>query len=257
MKTPQLVIAVPTYGGIPSNFYDFTIELISTLQGSGIEFSFLLNHGDSLVTRARNLLISRFYHRSKVNDYTHFLFLDSDVSTDPKNIVKLVQITEQMDIDVVGAVVPLKAFKDPVLKEPDRFRLTYDNKLNFLEKDSSLVKVDFLTTGMILMTKKVIDDLIDKAIKDDDWYHCDNFEKEIVYDVFKLGIVRKEVDGEEFRHHLSEDWYLCKVLNELGYDVIADLSIDVGHMGSHEYRFLDRVEVEKAVKSRIQDKEES
>ncbi len=258
----NVAIAIPTYGGIASNFYDFTISLISTLQYKEIGFEFFTNHGDSLVTRARNNLITRFYNEAEEKKLTHFLFLDSDISTDPKNISKLVEWTLKYEIDAIGAVVPLKGFKDDIFQECQTFRLKYDS--TEIDSTNKIMKVDYLTTGCILLTKRAVFDLIEDAKKNELWYHGDYEVRTVIYDIFRTGILEnKIVDTKlgdvEFRHYLSEDWYLCNKLRELGYDIIADLDIRVWHRGTHDYSFYPENEYEKIeyCKSQLKVREET
>jgi protein-L-isoaspartate(D-aspartate) O-methyltransferase len=70
--------------------------------GIATKFSFLFN--ESLITRARNYLVDEFLHRS---DCTHMLFLDSDISFDPKDVIALLAL----DKDVIGGPYPKKAIK--------------------------------------------------------------------------------------------------------------------------------------------------
>jgi len=244
----NVAIAIPTYGGIASNFYDFTIALISALQFKDIGFEFFTYHGDSLITRARNQLITRFYNEAEEKGLTHFLFLDSDIATDPNNIIKLVEWTLKYDIDVIGGAVPLKGFKDDLFQECQTFRLTYNDEQ--ILSDNRMMKVDFLTTGLLLLTKKAVFDLIEDAKKKDHWYHSEYKDKKVVYDIFQTGwkeskITDKELGEVEFRHYLSEDWFLCNWLRDLGFDIIVDLDIKVWHRGIHDYRFCDEDEYNK------------
>jgi hypothetical protein len=105
LRKKKLFIATPMYGGMNHGLY---MKSCLDLQGLcfqyGIEtkFSFLFN--ESLITRARNYLVDEFLNRS---DCTHLLFLDSDISFDPRDVVAMLAL----DKDVVGGPYPKKAIK--------------------------------------------------------------------------------------------------------------------------------------------------
>jgi hypothetical protein len=105
LRKKKIFIATPMYGGMNHGLY---MKSCLDLQGLcfqyGIEtkFSFLFN--ESLITRARNYLVDEFLNRS---DCTHLLFLDSDISFDPRDVVAMLAL----DKDVVGGPYPKKAIK--------------------------------------------------------------------------------------------------------------------------------------------------
>jgi len=118
LRKKKLFIATPMYGGMNHGLY---MKSCLDLQGLcfqyGIEtkFSFLFN--ESLITRARNYLVDEFLHRS---DCTHLLFLDSDISFDPRDVIAMLAL----DKEVIGGPYPKKAIKwvnvkKAITKNPD------------------------------------------------------------------------------------------------------------------------------------------
>jgi hypothetical protein len=106
------------YGGMNHGLYmKACLDLQGLLIAYGVQvkFSFLFN--ESLITRARNYLVDEFLHRS---DCTHFLFIDSDINFDPRDVVALLAL----DRDIIGGPYPKKAIKwksvkTAITKNPD------------------------------------------------------------------------------------------------------------------------------------------
>ena len=247
LRNAFLAIGIPTYGNITENFLNFCNELVTLLHTVNMRYVFLTKEG-SLICRARNQIMSGFYDLCKGSngDYykelTHFLFLDCDVSTDPRHIVQMIGHTYTYDVDLIGAYVPLKDFMDNVLQKTRAFKLNIDSDAPevFIDSDKTLQKVDILTTGMLMFTKKMVFELIKDAKKNGDWYHYDVDSRRRLYNPFKTPIIEEMRGGKKFRHYLSEDWYICYKARELGFDVIADRSINVKHRGHFDFRFPAR-----------------
>jgi hypothetical protein len=102
LKKNKIFIATPMYGGMAHGLYvKSCLDLQTTMMQYGIEtkFSFLFN--ESLITRARNYLVDEFLR----TDYTHLLFIDSDIHYSPQDIIALLAL----DKDVVGGPYPKKS----------------------------------------------------------------------------------------------------------------------------------------------------
>jgi len=105
LRKKSLFIATPMYGGMNHGMYMkacLDLQGLCMQYGIATKFSFLFN--ESLITRARNYLVDEFLNRS---DCTHLLFLDSDISFDPRDVIALLAL----DKDVIGAPYPKKAIK--------------------------------------------------------------------------------------------------------------------------------------------------
>ena len=104
LQAKKLFVATPMYGGMNHGLYMkacLDLQGVCVQYGIQIKFSFLFN--ESLITRARNYLVDEFLR----SDSTHLLFIDSDISFQPKDVIALLAL----DRDVIGGPYPKKAIK--------------------------------------------------------------------------------------------------------------------------------------------------
>ena len=94
----NLMIATPAYGGAVQLSY---VTSLLGFRAAGVAYSLVGLANESLITRARNALLSTFHARPQ---FTHLLFLDADVGLPAEGLARMVAA----DKDVIGAPVPLK-----------------------------------------------------------------------------------------------------------------------------------------------------
>ena len=102
LRKNKLFVATPMYGGMNHGlFMKSCLDLQAMMNHYKIEtkFSFLFN--ESLITRARNYLTDEFLR----SDFTHMLFIDSDIHFNPQDIIALLAL----DKDIIGAPYPKKS----------------------------------------------------------------------------------------------------------------------------------------------------
>jgi hypothetical protein len=117
LRKNKLFIATPMYGGMNHGLYMkscLDLQTIMIKYGIEVKFSFLFN--ESLITRARNYLVDEFLR----SDYTHMMFIDSDIHFDPNDVVALMAL----DKDVIGGPYPKKSINwqniaDTARRHPD------------------------------------------------------------------------------------------------------------------------------------------
>ncbi|MGB5706481.1 MAG: hypothetical protein WBM41_06585 [Arenicellales bacterium] len=209
----NIMIGTPAYNGMVHT--DFVHSLLS-YKNLGINFGLLSIGGESLITRARNSILARFYHSP---EYTHLLFLDGDVFLDGADLKKMIGAGRE----VIGAPVPLKTTEEgkPVF-----------NIHGNLGQEAGLLKVQALGTAVMMLSQRAVQALVDDAVKADNVYQANPYARglgdtESIFDVFQVG-VKKGV-------YLSEDYWVCDRLLELGFDIWVDLSIHTRHHGIRSY----------------------
>jgi hypothetical protein len=177
---------------------------------------------DSLITRARNELITQFYENSQ--NFTHLLWLDGDVSIPASGLQELLD----ENVNIIASPVPIK---DLTPGAHQSVRRTYE------EVRPYVYKAEAAATGCFLMSKQSVIDLVESS----KYYFSDDTNERKIYNVFESGIRDQQL--------MSEDWDICYKLRELGYEIYVNSSFPVSHFGFHNYsrgRMLNK-EVSKSV----------
>jgi len=105
LRKNKIFVATPMYGGTcTGQFAKGTSDLakLSTEYGMTVDFFYLFN--ESLITRARNYLVDEFLR----SDFTHLMFIDSDIGFNPNDVITLSVIANQPGKDIVCAPYPKK-----------------------------------------------------------------------------------------------------------------------------------------------------
>jgi hypothetical protein len=215
----RLLIGTPAYGGMVHLDY---LNSLLEFQKKGLDFSLASIGNESLITRARNTVLSYFYHQR--DQFSHLLFLDADIHLPAAGLKRLLDYRK----DVVGAAVPAKAYG------PDgRPRLNSSGLKE--EVAPHLYTTRYLATAVMLLSKEAVVALVEDAIAAGKIYRNhhgydskENVDEMEMYDVFQVGVV----DGV----YLSEDYWLCRELKRLGFDAHITDSIQVTHYGTHGFR---------------------
>jgi hypothetical protein len=102
MTRPFIFVATPCYGGqVHQAYMQSVIGLMQHARSSFFDVTLAMLGNDSLITRSRNTLVSAFLDMPQA---THLLFVDADISFDPKQVERMLRFGE----DVVAGVYPLK-----------------------------------------------------------------------------------------------------------------------------------------------------
>lgn len=120
IRAAKLFISTPMYGGMcTGRFMNCCLELASVCHNYGVQAKFNNLTNESLIPRARNMLVDEFLR----SDYTHFLFLDADISFDPIDIIALISL----DKEIIGAPYPKKTINWKAIWEGAKNLLKHPN----------------------------------------------------------------------------------------------------------------------------------
>jgi hypothetical protein len=101
--TTNVMVATPCYGGVVTQRYMTSVfGLLQLGDRAGWAVSLELLGYDSLITRSRNTLLSRFLAASGA---THLLFIDADIGFAASQVARMVDFDE----GVVAGLYPLKS----------------------------------------------------------------------------------------------------------------------------------------------------
>jgi len=242
---PGVMIATPCYGGQVSEAYLHSI-LNTIAIAKKHQFRIHLNTlgNESLITRARNTLVSQFLDldQKEPDKFSHLMFIDADIGFNGETIARLVK----SDYDVVCGVYPRKSINWKTIKDLARKgdyeqleQKALDYNLNFIKKSNISVtngfaEVSEAATGFMCIKKEVFYKLkqaypqlkytSDQTINNEK--HASNNS----YAFFDCTI------DKESNRYLSEDYAFCKLWRETGGKVHADLQSPITHYGTHAFK---------------------
>ncbi len=211
---PRLLIGTPAYGGM---MHSDCVSALLQYQRAGIDFALMSISNESLITRARNTILSEFHART---EFSQMLFLDADVLLPAAGLRRMLDAGR----DVIGAAVALKG------RNPAGGRIFNIGALR--GEDGALYEVERVGTAALLLSRAAVGALVDDARRDgrvySRGYHLRGIElrASVQYDVFRTGVV-----GDEY---LSEDYWVCRELRRLGFPVYLDPTIVTRHSGMME-----------------------
>lgn len=208
--TPYAMVGTPAYGGMVHT--DYVRSLFGFLH-AGVKFESTAIGNESLITRARNTILSGFHRRK---EFSHLLFLDADVYLPGDALAQMLAA----DVDVIGAPVALKG------ANTDGSRIWNIGKS--LGSRGPLLKVANIGTAALILSRKAVDALVEDAIAHSRVYArpstvTGDTETDVHYDVFRVGVH----EGL----YLSEDYWVCRRLLALGFDIFVDPSVVTIHNG--------------------------
>ncbi len=208
---PNVMIGTPAYAGMVH--MDYVSSLLEFKQ-NGILFSLMSIGNESLITRARNTILSAFHVRP---EFTHLLFLDGDVKMSSEGLKKMLTAHR----DVIGAPVALKG------RNPDGSRIW--NIGPCCGEEDDLYITDRVGTAALLLSRNATNALVADASANARVYARSrtsrgDFDAALHYDAFQVGVV----DGE----YLSEDYWACRRLRNLGFKIYVDATVVTQHHGT-------------------------
>lgn len=189
---------------------------------------------DALISRSRSRVVTHFLEKT---DYDVLLFLDDDVVINTVDATKLAWLCYKQ-YPIVGGIYVTKSQENPGLAATP-----WDESGTVVfGKDGGMMRMRDLATGCLAIRRSVLEDMVAKAEKIG-VHHC-------VHADYKYWSVFQQQDtwrGEW--HDTSEDYFFCKNAIELGYELYADTSIILGHIGNYEFTPHDLVNFPNRVKA--------
>jgi hypothetical protein len=244
-KPVRLFIATPCYGG--NLHYQYVVSLFQLtkyLDRSAIGYSVSFLGNESLITRARNIMVGKFLSDPS---YTHLLFVDADIQFSVRSVTKLLEA----DKDVCFGVYPAKSFnfdgirnvienldddsqlKSLCLNYMLSFEYDADNQVA-IDEEKKLLKVKFGTTGFMLINREVFNRMVNAypELKYDNEKTCrlHNIHKNNLYLFFDC------IKDPETNDYLSEDFAFSYLWRKLGGEIWADMESKLSHWGNYGFQ---------------------
>ncbi len=243
VRKNKFFIATPCYGGqLTEPYFRSVVKLLTFFNKHNIPLAFGTIANESLVTRARNVLVAYFLN----SDYTHLMFIDADIEFQVEDLLKLYV----HDKDVCVGAYPKKGvnwthIKEGVLMDPSKEHtpnqiasLGSDYAINFKFKDVStktvqvengLIQLHDAGTGFMMIKRetilKMIENYPELKYKNDVQMGAVDL-KDNFYALFDTMI--DPVD----KRYLSEDYTFCRRWQAMDGEIWLDPSISLNHYGS-------------------------
>jgi len=244
VRKSKFFIATPCYGGqLNEPYFRSTVKMMTFFNQHQIPLAFGTIANESLVTRARNVLLAYFLN----SDYTHLLFIDADIEFQTEDVLKLYA----HDKDVIVGAYPKKGVawdkiranlndvgnKDKQLSNRDIAAFGSDYAINFkfinkeaktIAVENGLVKLHDAGTGFMMIKREAILKMI-KAYPEFKYNNDVNISDDSLKDHF-YAMFDTMIDPID-RRYLSEDYTFCRRWQDIGGDIWLDPSISLNHYG--------------------------
>ena len=248
LRKHKIFVATPMYGGMAHGLYiKSSLDLQTTMNKYGIDckFSFLFN--ESLITRARNYLVDEFLR----SDYTHLLFIDSDIHYNPQDVVALLAL----DKDVIGGPYPKKsvnwgnvaqaARNHPDLEPKELEQLVGEYVFNVVKGTKQFTVTDPLEvmeigTGFMLVKREVFVKMEKEypmiRYKPDHVGQANFDGSRYIHAYFDTVIDTKEsIVGGGSDRYLSEDYMFCQMWRKMGGQIYLCPWRKTQHIGTYAF----------------------
>ena len=221
---PTVMIAMPCYDSVKVSTMVSVIKVIQQLAKSGVAVG-INTMKSPLIHQARNYLTSVFLN----SDFTHLLFLDSDVEFEPEAVLRMLVAKK----DVICTPYRVKSM------EVDKKMYTVELKKDARMEPGEIIEITAGPTGIMLINrdvfKKIIEKFPDLKIKNPVFPEAGPDHK-YYYNFFDFTFE----DG----YSAGEDVSFCKLVQKLGFKIYANTASFTKHHGSYAWggRFKDALE---------------
>ena len=215
LRTTRVHFCMPCYGGqlYESCFISF-IKWSNTARQLGIEWTVETMTNESLISRARNTLVSKFL---VTPESTHLMFIDADIGWEPWHVLVMLNAKK----DVIGGLYPMKSL--PV-------KWCVNGLPGFVEQpDDPLIEVTKTGTGFMLIKRDVFEKMnAHPAVRP---FNNDIGLPETLNPYMKTYF---DTAVRENRYY-SEDWTFCENWRDLGGQIWVDKRVLLRHTGTYVF----------------------
>jgi hypothetical protein len=217
---PSIFIAMPCYDSVKINTMLSIFQLIQLLGKAQIEVG-INTMKSPLIQQARNYLSATFL----ASDYTHLLFIDSDVEFAPEAILHMIMAKK----DII--CTPYRA-KNPNLND-HTYTVEFPDPKAVPLLPGGLVEIEAGPTGLMLIHRGVFEKIIknhpdlkiknrvNPGIKEDEKNHA------FYYLFFDFAFE----DG----YTMGEDVSFCRLARKNGFKLYANTKSMTGHRGEYAW----------------------
>ena len=235
----SLVIGTPCSGGQVSWLY--TASLLK-LQGAcarrNISLGFLIQPGDSLITRARQTVVAHFLQDFRA---THLLFIDADIGFEPEQVFRLIDFGQ----DFTAAAYPIKkinwdlvpgavaAGRMPLESAALNYAVEADPSAPLVIRDG-FVKAQYVGTGFMMIRRNALVRMIERY-PDLHYAREHKGDDPLVNSPWRSALFNCMID-ESTGTYLSEDYSFCQRWTQMGGEIWVDYTSRLNHVGTAIFR---------------------
>lgn len=231
--TIKLFIPILCYNHTCHTAYMMSLfQLILALKEQKIDASFYPITFESLISRGRNAAVAHFMSSE---DYTHLLFIDSDIEFKPEDVFRLIMANKP----VISAGYPQKWLhtgkmeqvfsQKPVQENPLELCTIHSTHLFPYDQEiGEIMTAKYCTTGFLLIQREVIQKMMDaypeRQYKNDiDGYM--SADSRYFYDLFTVEV------NKDTKKYESEDYGFSRLWTSIGGEIHIATNISLKHYG--------------------------
>ena len=244
-KKLGVMIATPCYGGqLTEAYLHGILNTISVANKHKFQVHLNTMGNESLITRARNTLVTQFLDLDKKEPdrFTHLMFIDSDIGFNGDAVWKLLNSGH----DVACGIYPRKSVDwnsvksfaekgqlDNLEQKALGYNLNLSNPLN-IRVENGFAEVLDAATGFMCIKKEVFYKMIEAypnlKYTSDQIINNDRFSSDNCYALFDCII------DEKSNRYLSEDYAFCRLWQKIGGKIYADVQSPLTHYGTYAFK---------------------
>lgn len=175
-------------------------------------------YGYSAIDQARCRITYDLIYREK---YGALMWIDSDIDFNPDDVEKFTHL----NLPILGGAYAFKGY--PIVTVQPLF-----NQEIVFSPTSPLVEVECLATGFLYVKAEVFHNMKDKL-------HlpiCNSSFGAPQIPFFQPAVFK---GGDDETYYLGEDFSFCKRAREIGYKIMLDPAVELGHIGKYTYGIPD------------------
>ena len=241
----KIMVGTPVHSNVSIHYVQSLLVFQNQAFKKDIQVDFLLLKS-SLVTQGRNLCVSNFLN----GDYTHLLFIDSDIEINPESIFKMLELNKE----VISIPYPMKTIDwDSMYKRLDKIKNSKElSKLGLMypikvEDQKNVVSIDGVIevtaspTGCMLIKREALEKMVkaypELRIDQPTILNGESVNRENFWNFFDTYF-----DPEDHKYH-GEDFAFCMKWRKIGGKCYCYIVDEITHIGEHCYtgRFWDEL----------------
>ena len=248
LRKRKILVTTPMYGGMCGGQYTKSTADLAKLAMQyqmTIDFFYLFN--ESLITRARNYCADEFLRNT---DYTHLMFIDSDIGFDPHDVLSLAALADpEGDKDILCGPYPKKTISWEKIKLAVDKGFADENPQNLGKYVGDFVfnPVQGATeiaieepcevmeggTGFMMIQRKTFEKYAEAY--PELMYVPDHVRSEHFDGTREIMCYFDALIDPKSKRYLSEDYMFCQWARAIGLKVWMCPWMQLSHMGSYNF----------------------